>query len=150
MYAAVMTYCSRRKLRTPGLLPARERYAGSHIAAAGGVAKRAARPLLIFSSLYGVLEAHDLIPWYDYRLPWGSECAPHCWYEDRASAHVLRVRRALHELHVRDLWWVSELNGTTWPYDRVVETACEAAVSLRFVKIPLEFRPSPAFPHENQ
>lgn len=64
----VVTYCSRDKDPSLGLLPAEERYLSGRIRAAAGAASRLGLGFRILSGLYGLLEAGRMIPDYDHLL----------------------------------------------------------------------------------
>lgn len=64
----VATICSRKKREDEALLPAYERYLGSHIKVAKQFADEQGVPFYILSGLYGFIPADMLIPTYDYLL----------------------------------------------------------------------------------
>jgi hypothetical protein len=65
--ALVLVGCSRRKLTTPGSLPAIERYDGPIFRLLRRSLRVPARPVSIhiLSAAYGLISAADPIPWYD-------------------------------------------------------------------------------------
>lgn len=64
----VATICSRKKREDAGLLPAKERYTGEHIAAVDRIAQDAGKPLYILSGLLGLLRGDEGVELYDYLL----------------------------------------------------------------------------------
>ena len=62
------TYCSANKDRTPGLLPALERYRSSRIRRVAGAASLARVRFLVLSGRFGLLSPDEPIPWYDHLL----------------------------------------------------------------------------------
>jgi len=64
----ICTTCSKRKRRTPGLLPARRRYLSRRIRYVLEQAARSGRPALILSGRFGLLAPDDPILWYDHAL----------------------------------------------------------------------------------
>ena len=62
------TVCSHGKVRSSGLLPARARYTGSHIAAVDKIAQEQQLPFYVLSGLYGLIDAEEEVPFYDYLL----------------------------------------------------------------------------------
>ena len=65
---AVLTTCSAEKRRDAGPLPAVQRYTHPRIARAAAAAAAAGHPLFILSGVFGLLDAHTPIPWYDHAL----------------------------------------------------------------------------------
>lgn len=63
-----VTYCSRQKRQTAGLLPARDRYRSARIRAVARQAERDGAAFRIFSGKYGLLTAARRIPYYDHLL----------------------------------------------------------------------------------
>ena len=63
-----LTYCSRRKRKAPGLLPARARYLSARIRAVEKLAEHAGVAFRIFSGRYGLIAPTRRIPWYDHLL----------------------------------------------------------------------------------
>ncbi len=62
------TICSRQKNENAEMLPARTRYAGSHIRKVEVLASVEGKPFYILSGKYGLLHANELVPNYDYYL----------------------------------------------------------------------------------
>ncbi len=62
------TTCSKRKRRTPQLLPARKRYLSRRIRFVWRESRKLNKPLLILSGKYGLLDPDKKIPWYDQAL----------------------------------------------------------------------------------
>ena len=120
---AVLTTCSAEKRRDAGTLPALHRYTHPRIAEAAAAAAAAGAPLLILSGVFGLLDAHTPIPWYDHALQ-GTEVAA---LAPRVAGR-LRARRVV-ELDL----WMSPPGTPGWaPYHAVVEQAAAAAgVHLR-------------------
>ena len=65
---AICTICSREKLEDRGMLPARERYTGSHITRVEELAISTMSPFFILSGVYGLLTPDEPIPHYDHVL----------------------------------------------------------------------------------
>lgn len=64
----VCTICSREKDKSPGLIPARRRYQGAHVAYAAKLAEERGLPLFFLSGLKGFISADALIENYDHLL----------------------------------------------------------------------------------
>lgn len=64
----LVTPCSKEKDRSPGLLPAIERYQHPRIEWVYLESKRLMLPMLILSGEFGFLRPIDPIPWYDHAL----------------------------------------------------------------------------------
>ena len=60
--------CSHEKREEEGLLPARERYLGSHIAKVEREASQEGLPFFILSGVYGLIPAEEGISYYDQSL----------------------------------------------------------------------------------
>ncbi len=65
---AICSICSHSKSEDEGLLPARQRYLGSHIPHVEGEAKQHGLPFFILSGVYGLLMAEEGISYYDHVL----------------------------------------------------------------------------------
>lgn len=63
-----ITVCSREKAEDEELLPAKERYLGSHIALAREAAKKQNARFFILSANYGLIGEEEKIPYYDHLL----------------------------------------------------------------------------------
>lgn len=115
---AVLTTCSAEKRRDAGLLPAVRRYTHPRIALAAEAAGHAGAPLLILSGVFGLLDAHTPVPWYDHALQPGE-----------ATALWPRVARRLRSRRITSLDLHMAAPGTPgWaPYHAVVEAAARAA-----------------------
>lgn len=108
------TYCSADKRKTPGSVPAVERYISARI---GSLHARG--PLLILSGEYGLLQPHDLIPWYDHLL-----------VQHEVSAMVPLVVGQLTALGIPSLRFHTADPSCTpaiRPYVALIKQACEAA-----------------------
>lgn len=64
----VCSICSRQKSQEAGVLPARQRYLGTHVAAVGLEAQKQGLPFFILSGRFGLVPADEPIPDYDYLL----------------------------------------------------------------------------------
>jgi hypothetical protein len=119
----VLTTCSAEKRRDAGLLPAAQRYTHPRIAAAAAAAGRSGAPLLILSGVFGLLDAHTPVPWYDHALQ-PAEVAG-LW--PRVAGRLRSRRITSLDLHM------APPDTPGWaPYHAVVEAAAHAAgVSLR-------------------
>lgn len=65
---AVCTICSREKNPSDRLLPAVDRYIGSHVALVRAQAEQRGQPLYFLSSLYGLIPAGQYIVYYNHLL----------------------------------------------------------------------------------
>ena len=64
----VVSICSKQKDERKKLLPAQERYLGSHINIAAEEAEHLRMQFFILSGKYGLLAANELVPLYNYQL----------------------------------------------------------------------------------
>ncbi len=68
MSIAICTLCSRDKNEEVGLLPARERYVSERIRNVERIANELGVPFYIVSGKFGLLQADELIPYYDHEI----------------------------------------------------------------------------------
>lgn len=123
----ICSICSRAKRQDEGLLPARQRYTGSHIGRTEKVATNQKQPFFILSGVYGFISADESIPYYDHLL---------------ATEEVLqlasKIRGQLKECGVRELHFYTK-NKTSWkPYQEALCLATEALGVSLFVHEMLE------------
>lgn len=64
----IVSICSKQKDQRKALLPARERYLGSHINIAAEEAEHMKMQFFILSGKYGLLAANELVSLYDHQL----------------------------------------------------------------------------------
>ena len=91
--------CSKSKDKSPGLLPARERYTGRIFRAALAYSKKTHGMTFILSAKYGLLRPDDEIPFYEQRLS-GSKAERMAW----AERVVTRLEETLNS-YVSP-WWL--------------------------------------------
>ena len=112
----ILTICSRRKKENPELLPALERYTGSHIAPVKDIADHLKLPLYFLSGKYGLLSKDTEIPYYDYYL------------EDAMVNKLARiVAKQILDNEITDIEFYAESNDSWAPYKRVMLTAIREA-----------------------
>ena len=125
----LVTYCSREKNPSPGLLPAAELYLSPRIRAVGEASLELSVEFLILSGLYGLLTPGQEIPDYDHLL----------------TAHEIpgHARTVVRQLKERDAARVIFITRTmaddpgTGPYREVMRLACEeAGVGFAILKLP--------------
>lgn len=115
---AVLTTCSAEKRRAAGPLPAAHRYTHPRIATAWAAARTEGLPFFILSGVFGLLDAHTPVPWYDHALA-----------QDEVAALWPRVAGRLRTRGITALDLHMAPPGTPgWaPYHAVVRAAAEAA-----------------------
>ncbi len=123
MHAA--TTCSDGKRADEDLLPAVERYTSPRVAHVAAESSRLGLPLLLLSGRFGLLDAHQKIPYYDEPLK-----------ADGVARWVPIVAKQIREKGVEALAFYARRRSTPgWePYHRVLEAACEQA------RVRLEWR----------
>jgi len=109
------TTCSKRKRRTPGLLPARHRYLSQRIRYVLDLAERSGQPVAILSGRYGLLAPDDRIPWYDQVLA-----------RDGVEVLLPRLTEQLRSLGATSAVFYAQPRSTAgWePYHDALERAC--------------------------
>lgn len=65
---AACTYCSALKDRSPGYLPAIDRYQSARVQKVATIAARDGLPFFILSGRLGFINSNELIPYYDHLL----------------------------------------------------------------------------------
>ncbi len=114
-----LTYCSRRKRRTPERLPALQRYRSARIGAVARAAERDGCGFRIFSGKYGLLRATQPIPYYDHLLQ-----------PDEVPAMTRRLAAGLRG-YTAIVFWYAPGDYLT-PYRAALRTAArQAGVPLR-------------------
>lgn len=108
----ISTICSRYKNETSELLPAGDRYVGSHIAQVKAVAHDLKIPFYFLSGKYGLISEDTKIPYYDYYLE-----------DDAVDALVRVVASQIHEEKISEIEFYSEDKVSWTPYRRVIEIA---------------------------
>jgi len=118
------TYCSAKKDRSPGELPAIQRYRSHRIRSVYIAAVSLGLRFLILSGEYGLLEPADPIPYYDHLLQ-----------SSEVSEHSKRVAGQLEALGVKDLVFFS----VSFSDDENVKSYCDC---IRFAsqKAGIEFK----------
>ena len=115
----VVTYCSRDKDQSPGLLPAVDRYLSSRIGAACAAASMLETGFRILSGLYGLLEQDQEIPSYDHLLT-----------IDKIPAHVRLLEQQLRKSAAERVIFITRtlaVDPGTGPYREAMRQACAGA-----------------------
>ena len=109
------TTCSKRKRRTPGHLPARDRYLSKRIRYVLDLAERSGQPAAILSGRFGLLAPDDRVPWYDLALT-----------ADDVDPLVPQLVEQLHSRCVTAVLFYARPRSTAgWePYHDALERAC--------------------------
>jgi hypothetical protein len=111
-----LTTCCAEKREDEGLLPAKERYQSERVKHVVSESERSNVPLLFLSGKYRVLDANDLIPWYDKALS-----------EEDVNDLIPVVVAQLSDRDVAEITlFAMPRNTSGWgPYYAVIEKACE-------------------------
>lgn len=112
------TYCSKKKDKAPGLLPAIDRYKDDRIIGVHRKAKSNNVELFILSGKFGFIHSDTKIPWYDLLLE-----------TNQVPVIVDRLKWQLASYGVTELTWYTELpedNSKLKPYNCAIEQACQA------------------------
>lgn len=118
---AICTICSKEKVHSEGKMPARQRYNAPHIRKTEEVAAAQRVRFFILSGLFGLLEADEPIPHYDY--PLNVKDVPRL---------AKRVASQFDQHYITELALYTEGPKESWKhYEKVLElAAAEARVKL--------------------
>lgn len=123
------TYCSAKKDRSQGELPALQRYRSHRIESVYVAAMSLGLKFLILSGKYGILEPSETIPYYDHLLQ-----------SSEVSEHSKRVAVQLEALGVKDLIFFAGSfsdDENLKPYlDCIKLSSQKAGFELKFVDLP--------------
>ena len=122
------TYCSAKKDRSLGELPAIQRYRSHRIKSVYIAAMSLGLKCLILSGKYGLLEPSDPIPYYDHLLQ-----------SSEVSEHAKRVADQLEALGVKDLIYFAGSfsdDENLKPYSDCIKFASQkVGIELKFVDL---------------
>ena len=115
MSVVICSICSRMKDERKGLLPARERYLGSHISKVEKIAKEQKRPFFILSGVYGFVAAEEGIPYYDHLL-----------LPNEVLALTEKIRVQLKEHAVEEIHFYTKTKPNWRPYLNALQKASKS------------------------
>ena len=122
------TYCSAKKDRSQGELPAIQRYRSHRIKSVYIAARSLGLKFLILSGKYGILEPSDPIPYYDHLLQ-----------SSEVSEHSKKVADQLEALGVKNLIFFTRSfsdDENLKPYFDCIKFASQkAGIELKFVEL---------------
>ena len=125
------TYCSAKKDRSPGELPAIQRYQSHRIKSVYIAAMSIGLKFVILSGEYGLLEPSDPIPYYEHLL-----------VSEEVSEHSKLVADQLVALRVKDLIFFTRpesVDQNVKPYLACIKLASQkAGITCKFVYLPTE------------
>ena len=116
--------CSRSKNNSVAAIPAKERYAGSHVATVGAMAQAMGMPFYILSGVHGLVAANELVGLYDHLLT-----------ADEVTRLATQIGAQLRELGVKEVNFYTKRKRAWFPY----LNALIAATSLERVFVFLHF-----------
>ena len=117
----ICSICSRQKAADTRLMPAQQRYLGSHMLIAQRAAKEAGLPFFILSGKFGFISGDTLIPDYDYLLT-----------KDAVQSLSHEIAHQLLEVGVEKIHFYTKAKKNWQPYLEALKCACgEAKVVLR-------------------
>ena len=120
-HVVVCSICSRAKRYNQELLPARQRYTGSHISKVEEVARQKEQPFFILSGRYGFVSADEAIPYYDHLLT-----------REEVNALAMKVRFQLKTHGVTECHFYTKRKSNWEPYlDVLIHAARALNVRLR-------------------
>lgn len=123
----VCSICSRKKRADVDLLPAVERYAGSHIQKVQVIAALAGKPFFILSGLHGLLAAEEEIENYDFQLS---------RREDSIQNLSVKIQRQLQFFGIKEIHFYTK-NKPAWLVyrDALIRATNAAGVKLHLYYI---------------
>jgi len=110
----VCSICSRSKREDADLLPAIERYTGSHIRAVEEISKEQGRPFFVLSGVYGIISSEELIPYYD-----------HLFVKDEIPELLPKVMRQIKEANISSVDFYTKDKPNWEPYRHVLSVAAD-------------------------
>jgi hypothetical protein len=120
------TYCSAAKSRSPGSIPAIDRYRSARIRSIHAAARESGLGFLILSGRFGLVAPDEPIPHYDHLL-----------VAEEVAAHSIKVSGQMTALGVEELVFHTVPPATdpnVQPYlDCIEEAARRAGVELQFI-----------------
>jgi hypothetical protein len=121
----VCSICSKVKSSEEGLVPARKRYQGSHIAKVEAMALEQGAPFFILSGKFGLLAGDDGVRNYDYLLA-----------DDGVQELTDKIQAKLYEHKIGVVYFYTKLKPQWELYGKALSTACQAAeVELRICRL---------------
>lgn len=122
----VCSICSRKKSRVRELIPARERYLGSHIDIAAKAAGTENLPFFILSGKFGLLAAGEVVVNYDYLL-----------INKDVARLANRVAKQLSRMGTREVRFYTKTRPAWQPYLAVMESAAsQVGARLLITELP--------------
>jgi hypothetical protein len=112
----VCSICSKVKSSEEGLVPARKRYQGSHIAKVEAMALEQGAPFFILSGKFGLLAAEDDVGNYDYLL-----------IEEDVQELADKIQAKLYEHKIGVVHFYTKLKPQWEPYGKALSIACRTA-----------------------
>ena len=113
-HIAVCSICSKKKSEVDGLLPAGQRYLGTHIARAAEFAAQMKLPLYVMSGRYGFISVQELIPHYEHLL-----------VPQEVLALSFKVYRQLRSLGIKEIHFFTKKKASWAPYREALEPATQ-------------------------
>lgn len=110
----ICTICSRRKIESSGLLPAKERYTGDHISKVKDFSIIENIPFYILSGKYGLIPGAQKIPYYDYYLE-----------EIAVNGLIETVSKQIQEEKITEIDFYMEDKVSWSPYLQTIKKASE-------------------------
>jgi hypothetical protein len=127
-HRAVCTICSKEKRKDKGLLPARQRYTGSHISKVVEIAKKLSLPVFILSGKYGFIQAETKISYYDHQVS-----------EDDVETLSFKVGSQIQNNGVEELNFYAKIKPTWLPYRNVLSRATKGlGIRLQIIELSEE------------
>ncbi len=125
------TYCSAEKSRTPGGIPAIERYTSRRIQWVNKCAQRHGEAFFILSGKHGLIKAEEEIAYYDYLLT-----------SDALNEHVQLLSQQVSTLGIQQVTFFARpirIDPNILPYLKSIEKACRLSqVSLEIIEEDFE------------
>ena len=112
----VCSICSREKKQDVGLIPARQRYLGTHISLVEGKAARRNLSFFILSGARGLIPGDECIPYYDYLLE-----------ADKAPELAELIQLQLSAYNISKVYFYTKLKPNWEPYLEALRIGADAS-----------------------
>jgi hypothetical protein len=110
----VCSICSRQKKEDAGMMPARERYLGTHISKVEGIALRRNLSFFVLSGKLGLLPGDECIPYYNYLLE-----------ADKVPELAELIKLQLSAYNIGKIYFHTKLKPTWQPYLSALQLAAD-------------------------
>jgi hypothetical protein len=112
----ICTVCSKSKDSRSGLIPAEERYKGTHVSSIRDLADSTHFPFYVLSSVYGLIPGDTPVPAYDRLLN-----------EADVEALAGKIEKQIRKDRIAEISFYTKTKLSWLPYQRAIGIACTRA-----------------------